>query len=81
MSLKDCPAYKKNCNSCGKEGHFATVCKNAKTKASVSREDVVEDDTDTTAASTSYFFATSSVETGNGEEQDFRLRLDKVTDG
>ena len=88
MSLKDCPAAKKTCNTCGKEGHFAVVCRNAKTKASMSRDeaasldDPVEREGEASAASTAFFFATTSVEDADEtDKQDFRRRRTETPNG
>ena len=75
MSFKDCPAAKKKCNTCGKEGHFASVCKSVKTNASAGLDNIEESGEETTEASSAYFFATSSVESEEDQDrQDFRLR-------
>lgn len=65
MSFQDCPASQrgKKCNICGKEGHFSSVCKQKQSKASAGQNDADEyEPEDTTEASTSFFFATRSVE-------------------
>ena len=82
MAIKDCPAHKKKCNTCGKEGHFAAVCRSTRSKASAGVEDEGEFDEGCTEASTSFFFATSSVDDeGVSSEQDFRLRPPTTSDG
>lgn len=73
MARKDCPAFKKSCDSCGIKGHFKAVCRKSQARAAPSHvneeqsdeyEDVLDDIE--AEASSSFAFATRN----NG---DFRL--------
>ena len=73
MSFKDCPASQKGktYNTCGKEGHFASVCKR-KTKAATQKQDEENSDIDEqTEASSTYFLATHIPIDDQGSQSDF----------
>ena len=84
MSFKDCPASKKKCSSCEKEGHFAAVCKTKSSKSAASTNDV-EEENEQSEASTSYFFATKAINGSashhSDNQQDFRLGRRVTPDG
>ena len=84
ISFKDCPAAKKKCNSCGKEGHFTAVCR-SKTSKSAASTNEEEEEIEQSEASTSYFFVTkaSCGDTSQQakKEQYFRLSRPMTPDG
>ena len=64
MAPKDCPAQKKKCNKCEKEGHFGKMCKAEKSVASAGVEETEEGEDEISEASSAYFFATHIEEDG-----------------
>lgn len=89
MTYKDCPAFKKKCIGCGKEGHFRRVCKSAKSKATTSQEqhDEYDEEEYSEASNTSFFFATQDKEDEQQDNefsesrQDFRPSPASTDDG
>ena len=76
MARKDCPAFRKPCDSCGIKGHFKAVCRKSQARAAPAQDNEEQTDSEyedvleeiDSQASSSFAFAAD-------HNQDFRLAL------